>query len=83
MADRSLQRTEVFRKNRHVSFIGPYRLTSIQQGKSFCRLFHTDSKKCMKCVLRVGSSQRSPQIMQAWGRMHSFIISKRMCGLKG
>ena len=48
MADHSLQRIEVFLKNRHFSFIGPYRLTSIQQGKSFicnCRLFHTYSKK--------------------------------------
>ena len=35
MADRSLQRTEVFLKDRHISFIGPYFLTSIQQGKSF------------------------------------------------
>ena len=35
----------------------------------------------MKCVLRVGSSQRSPQIMRAWGRMRNFIISKRMRGL--
>ena len=29
MADHSLQRTEVFLKNQHVSFIGPYRPTSI------------------------------------------------------
>ena len=87
MADRSLQRTEVFLKNRHVSFIRLYRPTSIQQGKSFfmhiCRLFHTYSKKCMKCVLRVGSSQRLPQIMRAWGRMRIFIISKRICGFMG
>ena len=83
MADRSLQRTEVFLKNQHVSFIGPYRPTSIQQGKSFVGYFILILKKCMKCVLRVGSSQRSPRIMRAWGRMHSFIISKRMCGLKG
>ena len=32
----------------------------------------------MKCVLRVGSSQRSPRIMRAWGRMRNFIISKNM-----
>ena len=34
-------------------------------------------------MLRVGSSQHSPRIMRAWGRMRNFIISKRMCGLKG
>ena len=87
MADRSLQRMEVFLKNWHVSFIGPYRLTSIQQGKSFYMYilvgyFMLILKKCMKCVLRVGSSQRSPRIMRAWERMRNFIISKRICGLK-
>ena len=35
----------------------------------------------MKCVLRVGSSQRSPRIMCAWERMCNFITSKRICGL--
>ena len=34
MADRSLQ-GQFFQKNRHVSFIGLYCPTSIQQGKSF------------------------------------------------
>ena len=33
MADRTLQRTEVL--NQHVSFIGPYCPTSLQQGRSF------------------------------------------------
>ena len=35
MVDRNLQWTEVFLKNRHVSFTEPYRLTFTQQGKSF------------------------------------------------
>ena len=35
MADHNLQRTQVFLKNWHVSFIGLYHPTSIQQGKSF------------------------------------------------
>ena len=35
MADRNLQMKEVFLKNWHVFFIGPYGPTSIQQGKSF------------------------------------------------
>ena len=34
-------------------------------------------------MLRVGSSQRLPQIMRAWERMRNFIISKRICGFKG
>ena len=88
MADRSLQKMEVFLKNWHISFIGPYRLTSIQQDKSFYNYvlvgyFILILKKCMKCMLRVGSSQCSPRIMCAWGRMRNFIISKRICGLKG
>ena len=35
MVDHSTQRAEVFLKNWHVFFIGPYHPTSIQQGKSF------------------------------------------------
>ena len=75
MADCSLQSTEVFLKNQHVSFIGPYHPTSIQQGKSLYVLvgyFILIPKKYMKCVLRMGSSQRSPQIMRAWEIMRNF-----------
>ena len=54
MVDHNLQWTEVFLKNWHVSFIEPYRPTSIQQGKSFictCRLFYTNYKNVPKmCV---------------------------------
>ena len=30
----------------------------------------------------MGSSQRLPRIMRAWGRMRNFIILKRICGLR-
>ena len=40
-------------------------------------------KTCIKCVYRMGSSQRLPQIMRAWDRMRNFIILKRICGFKG
>ena len=45
MADCSLQRTEVFLKNRHVSFIGPYCPSKVKVFICTCRLFHTYSKK--------------------------------------
>ena len=35
MADRNMQRAEVFLKNQYISFIGLYRPTSKYQGKSF------------------------------------------------
>jgi len=66
MADRSLQSTEVFLKNQHIFFIGLYRPTSIQQGKSFYGLFYIDSKTCIKCVYIMDSSQHLPRIMRAW-----------------
>ena len=86
MADCTLQRTEVFLKNRHVSFIGPYRPTSLQQGKRLCVLvdyFLLILKKFINCKYRMGSSQRSARIMRAWKRMRNFIILKRICGFKG
>ena len=35
---------------------------------------------CIKCMYRMGSTQRLPQIMCAWERMR---ILKRICGFKG
>ena len=70
-----------FPENRHVSFIGPYRPTSIQQSKKFLYVlvgyFILILKKCMKRVLRASSSQCSPQIMHAWGRMRNFYYFKK------
>ena len=40
-------------------------------------------KMSIKCVYRMGSSQRLPRIMHAWERTHNFIILKRICGFKG
>ena len=37
-------------------------------------------KKCMKCVLRVGSSQRSPRIMHAWERCVILLFQKEYAG---
>ena len=79
MVDHNLQRKEVFLKNKHVSFIGPYRLTSIQQDKSFYMYvlvgyFILIIKMCIKWVHRMGSSQRLPRIMRPWERMRNFII---------
>ena len=51
MAECNLQRVKVFLKNWHVSFIGPYHPTSMQQSKSFiytCRLFYAYSKELYK-----------------------------------
>ena len=90
MVEHTLQRTKVFLKNRHISFIGPYHPTSLQQGKVFiCTTLYVlvgnfilILKKCINCVYRMGSSQCSPRIMRAWERMPNFIILKKY-GFKG
>ena len=40
-------------------------------------------KMYIKCVYRMGSSQRLPQIMHAWERMRNFIILTKICRFKG
>ena len=45
IVDCNLQGTEVFLKNWHVSCMGLYRSTSIQQVMCTCRLFYTNSKE--------------------------------------
>ena len=60
IADCILAIVEVFLKNWHFAFIGPYRPTLIQQDKSF---FIMIPKHCIKYVYRLGSSQHSLQTM--------------------
>ena len=50
MVDNNLARVEAFLKNWHFSFIGQYRLTSIQQGKVFMHTFILTLKNCIKCM---------------------------------
>ena len=63
MADCNLETAEIFLKNWHFSFIGPYCSTFLQHGKRFIctsRLFYTDFdesyKMCVVASARIGPS---------------------------